>query len=221
MSTDAIGAVVFDWGGVILRICRSWDEGCDRAGVARRERPGGEAMTLERRRLNGLYQTGMIDCDTYFDGVAATTMGAYSASDVRRVHDAWLVEEYDGVRALIEELNGSGRVQTGLLSNTSHRHWLRHIPTGSGMADFPTIGLLRHKHASHLLKLAKPSVEIHRAFERESGLLPSQILFFDDLAENISGARAAGWHGVQIDHTGDTASQMRATLRSLGILDDR
>jgi FMN phosphatase YigB (HAD superfamily) len=217
-SADEIGAVVFDWGGVILQICRSWEEGCRRAGVEHRDRPGGEAMDLERRRLNELYQTGKIDCDTFFRAISETTGGRYSVDEVVRIHDAWLVQEYAGVRELIAELNQSGRVATGLLSNTSHRHWLRHMPGGRGVADFPTIGLLTHKHASHLLGLAKPHAEIHRAFERESGFGPSQILFFDDLAENIAGARAAGWQAHQVDHTGDTATQMRAALRERGLL---
>ncbi len=218
MDGKSIKAVVFDWGGVILQICRSWDEGCDRAGVERRDRPGGDAMTLERRRLNVAYQTGQIDCDTFFRNIASSTRGVYSIDEVVRVHDAWLVREYTGVRTLIEELNAAGRVQTGLLSNTSHRHWLRHLPTEHAAAEFPSIGLLTHKHASHLLRLAKPHVEIHRAFERESGFRPTEILFFDDLADNIAGAHAAGWHAHQIDHTGDTASQMRAALRTLGLL---
>lgn len=217
MASNGIRAVVFDWGGVILQICRSWEEGCLRAGVPHRSRPGGDEMTLERRRLNELYQTGMIDCDAFFAGIARSTGGLYSVDEVIRVHDAWLVQEYAGVRGLIEELNIAGRVQTGLLSNTSHRHWLRHMPCERGPGDFPTIGLLRHKHASHLLRLAKPHAEIHRAFERESEFSPEQILFFDDLAENVAGARAAGWHAHQIDHTGDTASQMREALRSLSL----
>lgn len=216
-ASSGIRAVVFDWGGVILQICRSWEEGCRRAGVAHRQRPGGTAMDLERRRLNELYQTGRIDCDAFFRGISASTGGLYTVDEVLRIHDAWLVQEYAGVRALIEELNGEGCVQTGLLSNTSHRHWLRHLPGAAGVADFPTIGLLTHKHASHLLGLAKPHAEIHRAFERESGLGPSEILFFDDLAENIAGAHAAGWHAHQIDHTGDTAAQMRAALRERGL----
>lgn len=213
-----IKAVVFDWGGVILQICRSWEEGCRRAGIPCRERPGGPEMDAERRRLNELYQTGRIDCNAFFAGIAETTRGTYSVPEVMAVHDAWLVQEYAGVADLIAELNGSGRVQTGLLSNTSHRHWLRHMPAADRAADFPTIGLLTHKHASHLLGLAKPNAEIHRAFERASGFGPDEILFFDDLSENVAGARAAGWHAHQVDHTGDTASQMRAALRGLGIL---
>lgn len=215
MGAHEIKAVVFDWGGVILQICRTWEEGCRRAGVEVRERPGGEAMTAERRRLNDAYQTGRIDCDTFFRSIAATTEGAYTVAEVVRVHDAWLVSEYAGVRTLIEELNDAERISTGLLSNTSHRHWLRHLPSERGTPDFPTIGLLKQKHASHLLGLAKPDVEIHRAFERESGFQPHEILFFDDLADNIAGARKSGWHAHQIDHTGDTAAQMRAALRDL------
>jgi FMN phosphatase YigB (HAD superfamily) len=43
-------------------------------------------------------------------------------------------------------------------------------------------------------------------------------VFFDDLAENISAARACGWNAVHIDHTGDTAAQVLAGLRAHGAL---
>ena len=138
--------------------------------------------------------------------------GAYSPDEIAMIHDAWLIEEYPGVRTLVDDLHRLGGVETGMLSNTNARHWARRE------RDFTTAGLLGSQHASHLLGLAKPDPAIFRAFERRTGQAPGGIVFFDDLPENVDAARRAGWRGVLIDHVGDTAAQMRSALRDLGVL---
>jgi putative hydrolase of the HAD superfamily len=66
--------------------------------------------------------------------------------------------------------------------------------------------------------LVKPDQRIYRAFEAATETTPSEIVFFDDLVENIESARACGWNAVHIDHTGDTAAQILAGLRAHGAL---
>ena len=70
-------------------------------------------------------------------------------------------------------------------------------------AQFGAPARLRHRHASHLLGLAKPDAAIYHAFAHQTGFSPNRIVFFDDLAENIQAARASGWNAHQIDHAGD------------------
>jgi putative hydrolase of the HAD superfamily len=65
--------------------------------------------------------------------------------------------------------------------------------------------------------LVKPDAAIYRAFERDAGAAPGEIVFFDDLAENVHAARACGWDSVLVDHEGDTAAQVLAALRSRGV----
>ena len=43
------------------------------------------------------------------------------------------------------------------------------------------------------------------------------VIFFDDLEENIAAARSIGWTAHQIDHTRDTAAQMRYHLTRWGL----
>ena len=38
----------------------------------------------------------------------------------------------------------------------------------------------------------KPAAEIYRYVERETGLRPEEIVFFDDSPANVEGARACG-----------------------------
>ena len=213
-----IKLVCFDWGGVILRICRSWQEGCERAGLPVRDGSTDESAMHRRHELSIRYQIGELSCEAFVDALAETTDGLYTPDEIRLIHDAWLIEEYEGVGDVVSELVAHPSVSTGLLSNTNQLHWERHFETGNRPADFPTVGLLEHRHASHLLRLAKPDPAIYRAFERETGFDGPTILFFDDLEENVQAARSVGWKSEQIDHTNDTAGQIRAHLRTHDVL---
>jgi glucose-1-phosphatase len=206
-----IRCVVFDWGGVILKHHRCWADACAGAGID--VRAGHEALelVLQRRALNQQFQAGKLSSEEFYPALAGATGGLYTAEEVRRIHDAWLTEEYAGVDALVRQLVSLPRVETALLSNTNACHWRR-------MVDFPTAGLLKHKHASHLLGHAKPSAEIFRAFERETGFKGTDILFFDDLPDNVVAAHQVGWHAELIDHTGDTAAQLARHLARYEVL---
>jgi FMN phosphatase YigB (HAD superfamily) len=217
--------VVFDLGGVIVRICRTWAEACVAAGLPVRgdESIMGEAAMAARRACAEAYQTGRIGCEEFFRQLSATTHGLYSPEEVRRIHDAWLLGEYDGVNALVRTLR-EGRAATAVLSNTNRAHWSRLAPPAHLPADeFPTPRLVDHLHASHLLGLSKPGPAIYEEFERRVRAAgwegrAEQILFFDDLPENVDAARSRGWQAEAIDHAGDTAAQMAAHLGARGVL---
>ncbi len=210
--------VCFDWGGVILRICRNWAEGCAAAGLPVRDGPDQPALTARRHALAHAYQLGELDCHAFCHEVARATAGLYTPEEIGRIHDAWLIAEYDGAAALIERLANSRAAELGLLSNTNRRHYERHRPRPDGSsADFPTIARLTHHVASHEVRASKPDEAIYRAFEDLTGARGSEIVFFDDLAENVAQARAIGWRAVQIDHTGDTPRQIERELLALGV----
>jgi FMN phosphatase YigB (HAD superfamily) len=214
--------VVFDLGGVIVRIARSWAEGCRAAGLPVRapEQMGADGMIARRRELSRAYQEGRVSCDEYCRLVAESTDGHYTPEEIRRVHDAWTMGEYPGVHELVHEIRAAG-VLTGVLSNTNHSHWVRLVPPPDHPApEYRTPRLVDHPHASHLLGLSKPGLEIYRRFTEITGYRgrEEEIIFFDDLEENVQAARAVGWQAEWIDHAGDTAAQMRAHLVRRGVL---
>ncbi len=215
MKRDHIDLVVFDAGGVLLRICRSWAEACEQAGEPfHSDIASPEAMSA-RKALVRQYEVGGLPCEAYFSALAASTQGRYSAAQVERIHRAWIIGEYPGVARLVADLHEAGRA-TALLSNTNHAHW----------EQFPTFEVMRtlrarhgeNVHASHLLRCAKPDPTVYERFAQATGQSPSGILFFDDLAENVHAAQAAGWSAELIDFRGDTAAQMRRVLRAVGML---
>jgi len=209
--------VAFDLGGVLLRICRTWEEGCAAAGVGRRPRRTDAAAESRRREVIAAYQEGRLACADFFPAYATTIGEDCSADDVRRVHDAWLLAEYDGVADLVERLHAAG-VETGVLSNTNPSHWVRAVRADGGRAEFPTASRTRHPHASHLLGMSKPAPAIFRRYEELTGRAPSEIVFFDDLEENVAAAARAGWRAHLVDPNGDPAGEMARSLRDDGIL---
>lgn len=206
--------VCFDWGGVILRICRGWEEACGRAGLEVRPIDDGRARAMSER-----YQVGELEDDAYCEAIAEATGGVYAPGEVRMIHEAWLIEEYAGVGALIEDIHAAGRCETGLLSNTNAMHYRNQLHRHEGgTGRFPAARALHHRVASHLVGEAKPGEAIFRAFESLARCSPGEVLFFDDLGENVEAAERAGWRAVRVDHEGDPAAQMRGVLEELGVL---
>jgi len=209
---EPVGVVCFDWGGVIVRICRSFPEGVKAAGLEHRDGVDNADLYDVRRALSARHQIGEMSEDEFFASVSESYGGLYTPEEVALVHDAWLLGEYEGVADLVRELHETAPCPTAMLSNTNARHWARRT------SDFPTAGSLHLQHVSHLLQLAKSDEQIYKAFESETGFAGPQIVFFDDLEANIEAAKKRGWRAVRVDHTGDTATQMRSALVGLGVL---
>ncbi len=229
MSDPGVKIVVFDLGGVVVRICRSWSEGCAAAGLPfRDEGLASEEMKARRRLVSGRHGRGEISCEAYYREMAGTTGGLYSPEEVERIHHAWTREEYPGVLDLVHRIHAAG-VETGVLSNTNHSHWVRLAPArarGGDAPEYRTPSAIGHLHASHIMGLLKPEAAIYRAFERATGLhggpgargTPAEIVFFDDLEENVAAANECGWRAFVVDHRGDTAAQMASVLGRLGVV---
>jgi len=229
VNDSGVKIVVFDLGGVVVRICRSWAEGCAAARLAfRDEALASEEMKVRRRAMSARHGRGEIACEVYYREMAATTGGLYTPEEAERIHHAWTRDEYPGVYELVGQIHEAG-IETGVLSNTNHAHWVRLAPArarGGERPEYRTPALIGHLHASHIMGLLKPQPEIYHAFARATGLdgvsgsrgTPGEIVFFDDLAENVAAANAAGWRAFQVDHTGDTAAQMTGQLRAMGVL---
>ena len=208
--------VVFDLGGVLVKAVRSWVEGHERAGLPFPPPSGPE---FEARRAALPRQgNGTVDSARYFALFADASQGVYTAADVRRISDASLGGEYLGISRVFDALEAVS-IDTAILSNTNDAHWARLFPQTPGEPEFPTLLRARHRFASHLLGVEKPDPRIYRHVERTTRHAADRILYFDDLPNNVEGARSVGWTAELIDYAGDTAAQMLASLRRRGVID--
>ncbi len=214
MTDASIRLVCFDIGGVLVRICRSWPEGCTAAGLPIRDGVQNilQRETRIRRELVRLYQTNRIDTDTYCRRVSEAFDDLYRPDEIRAVHDAWLLGEYEGLTDIIDAIHDAG-LETACLSNINHVHWRR-------MREYPAFMRLQHHFGSHEIGHHKPDPEIYEAMETSLGLAGSQILFFDDLEKNVEAAGNRGWHAVHVDHAAPMDVQITEALVEHGILSE-
>lgn len=196
--------VCFDLGGVLVKICTDWN-------VALGRDLGAPAWGIDEPAIFAQYQSGQVERPEYVQQLASH-LGT-SESHALAAHQRILLEPYEGTLELVLELKAHG-ITTGCLSNTNELHWIEMTMS----QRFPAITHLEHKMASHIVGLSKPDKQIFEAFEHLSGAEPSQIVYFDDSATNVSAAHSYGWHAVLIDPNGDTATQMRGQLQTFDLL---
>jgi FMN phosphatase YigB (HAD superfamily) len=210
--------VCFDLGGVLVAHCRSWAEGCERAGIPVRQADwlASEAAKARRRAAIEVYQRGQCCTADYYAWLVEAFDGLYSMDEVACVHRAWILDEYPGAELLVHELNADPRVSTACLSNTNAAHWERLVAT-EGEPEFPACVRLRQRLASHELGWTKPEPRVFAIAGERFGVPGERILLFDDNLRNVEAARRAGWLAEQIDYRGDTALQIRRWLQHYGL----
>lgn len=202
--------VVFDLGGVMVRIAKTWGEAAATAGY-----PGmvnGHA-DFPLSGFTGFepFQAGVHSEEEFLDDLRSW-LGVPSSEVALAIHQGILIEPYPGTLELVQSLHHLG-IGTGCLSNTNAPHWHRM----SDHAQFPAIASLKVPGLSHEMRAEKPNPDIYHAFESISGVNGRDIVFFDDLMANVEGAKACGWRAHRIDPSGDTADQMRLHLSEYGI----
>ncbi|HMI88149.1 MAG TPA: HAD-IA family hydrolase, partial [Polyangiaceae bacterium] len=207
-ANGKIDLVCFDIGGVLVRILTAWPDLCRAMRIDVRGESAGELAENARRELAEAYQRGDLSTEAWMAAVENALSGLYTADELATLHDAVLIEEYPGVAILIDELHRAG-IATACLSNTNELHWPKLVHHDGarvmpGEPRYPGVHKLGSHHASHLMKFIKPAPDIYRAFEKATGRSGSQILFFDDLAENVAAAKSLGWHAERIDPTAPT-----------------
>lgn len=202
MAKAPIQIVVFDIGGVLVRICRSWQQVFDMTGL-----PWQPAFEHEQAvNLNTQYETGRITTRQLAEHLGEIAPDL-TGEQIMALIDQWLIEPYAGTVDLVNQLKSAG-VATACLSNTNDRHWQRMAVE----PPFTAIRALDTRIASHLVHSMKPDSGIYEALENETGVDPKAIIFFDDFEHNVAAARERGWQAHQIDHAGDTAAQMAGFL---------
>ena len=198
-----IEVVVLDLGGVIVDI----DFGLAFAAWA--VASGTEAARLaERFQFDETYcqhERGEISATTYFQTLS-TTLGIDLSDEAWEAGwNAIFIGTFPGVEALL--LDVAKHLPLYCFSNTNvthHREWSQRFPA----ILEPFHGLF----LSHEMGLRKPDLAAFHHIAAQIGTAPRRILFFDDLADNVVGAKAAGMSGQVVSRRADLDVPLRALL---------
>lgn len=220
-----IELVIFDLGRVLLRISDDWDHAAALAGLPNLAGLTGDLSSKAARgeghppedplaEVFDHFETGKITVVEFF--AAAAKLAEVRPDEVRRVTEAVLIEAFPGAIALLDRLSLLP-VKVGCLSNTNAHHW-QMFSDRSHRAYLP-IELFDFPLGSQILGLAKPDPAIYRYVEDGTGIAPENILFFDDLPENIDAAQARGWQAELVSRdTDNPIPAVTATLAAYGVL---
>jgi HAD superfamily hydrolase (TIGR01549 family) len=201
LSPGAADALLFDLGRVVLDIDFSQAIACwaSHAGCA----PSDIVERFVRGEAYRHHEVGRISDADYFDSLRATLGITISDAQFLEGWNAIFAGEMPGIAALLAR--AAKRLPLYAFSNTNSPH----IEYFSEMyAD--VLGHFREMFLSSSIGLRKPDAEAYDHVVKAIGVPAERIVFFDDLAENIEGARDRGLTAVHVTSPDDVANALAA-----------
>jgi FMN phosphatase YigB (HAD superfamily) len=204
LSPGDADALLFDLGRVVLdldfnRTLGVWAShaGCEPAQLANR---------FLRDELYRRHEKGEISDEAFFAGLRSSLGIELSDTQFIEGWNALFIGEMPGINQLLAR--AAKRLPLYAFSNTNAPH----VAYFSGQYA-EVLGHFREIFLSSTIGLRKPDAEAYDHVVQAIGIPAERIVFFDDLAENIEGARERGLKAVIVTSPNDVAR----TLEALGI----
>ena len=197
----AADALLFDLGRVVLDIDFSRAIGCWAAHSGRE--PSEIVARFARGAAYRDHETGSISDADYFESLRALLGIGITDAQFLEGWNAIFSGEMPGIAALLER--AATHLPLYAFSNTNRPH-VDHF----SHAHADVLGHFREIYLSSTIGLRKPDQAAYDHVVGAIGVPASRILFFDDLAENIEGARACGLTAVHVTAPDDVARALAA-----------
>ena len=202
LSPGSADALLFDLGRVVLDIdfskalaCWAGHAGCEVAHLTERFAPD---KSFKR------HETGEISDAEFFAGLRASMGIELSDAQFLEGWNAIFVGEMPGIARHLAR--AAERVPVYAFSNTNDAH-VEHF----SVAYAGVLGHFREIFLSSTIGLRKPDAPAYDHVVTAIGVPAERIVFFDDSAENIEGARRRGLTAVHVTSPDDVAEAL-ATL---------
>lgn len=199
----SVDALVFDLGGVLVEvdIRRALHHWATSAGVP--------VETLSSRWKQDeaycAHERGQLDDAGFFAHLRRLLDIDIGAADVLEGWNAALGEPLAGIAPLLQEL--AAEFPLYVFSNTNPAHIAHFTPRYRSLfAHF------REVVTSCGVGARKPDSEAFLRLSQRIGVAPDKLAFFDDLEQNVAGARRAGLRAYRVTSAGEIAA-ISETLR--------
>jgi putative hydrolase of the HAD superfamily len=201
LSPGIADALLFDLGRVVIDIdfnktlaCWAGHAGCEPAHLVGR---------FARDEIYQRHETGSID-DAEFFACLRSSLGI-DLSDAQFLEgwNAIFAGEMPGIGSLLAR--AGAQLPLYAFSNTNSAH-VKHF----SQAYAQVLGHFREIFLSSAIGLRKPDAAAYDHVVQAIGVPAERIVFFDDLAENIDGARARGLTAVLVTSSDDVARALAA-----------
>jgi glucose-1-phosphatase len=201
LSPAAADALLFDLGRVVLDIDFSKAIACwaTHAGCA----PSDIAARFVRGETYRRHEVGSISDAEYFDSLRTSLGIQISDAQFLEGWNAIFAGEMPGIADLLAR--ASNHLPLYAFSNTNRPH-VEHF----SVVHADLLGHFRDIYLSSTIGLRKPDQAAYDHVVGAIGVPASRIVFFDDLAANIEGARACGLMAVHVTSSADVAGALTA-----------
>ena len=201
LAPGSADALLFDLGRVVLDIDFSKAISCwaTHAGCA----PSEILARYVRGDAYRDHETGRISDADYFDSLRASLGIRITDAQFLEGWNAIFAGEMPGIADLLAR--AANHLPLYAFSNTNRPH-VAHF----SQVHANVLSHFREIYLSSTIGLRKPDREAYDHVIGAIGVPASRILFFDDLAENIEGARACGLMAVHVRSPTDVADALAA-----------
>jgi putative hydrolase of the HAD superfamily len=201
LSPGAADALLFDLGRVVLDIdfskalsCWAAHADCAASDIAAR---------FVRDDAYRRHEMGAMSDADYFESLRASLGIGISDAQLLEGWNAIFAGEVPGIAPLLTR--AAGRTPLYAFSNTNRPHVEYFSIAYAGI-----LGHFRELFLSSTIGLRKPDAAAYDHVIKAIGAPAGRIVFFDDLAENIEGARASGLTAIHVKSAADVASALEA-----------
>jgi glucose-1-phosphatase len=197
-----ISTVLFDLGNVIVYIDFGafWSElGYSRPEEIAPFKDGYDSLTLQ-------YETGYISTDGYLNGLRTVFFNKFTNAQLEKAFSCIIQQPVKGMKDLVKLV--SVKCQTALVSNTNEIHYEYSKKKLDGFSIF------QKHYLSYKLHIMKPAHSFYDAIIKDQAILPSRMLFVDDIAENVEAAKSAGIQAIRFK----SMRELEVDFKKLGIL---
>jgi glucose-1-phosphatase len=149
------------------------------------------------------HEVGTISDEEYFESLRASLRIAISDEAFLEGWNAIFAGEMPGITPLLAR--AAARMPLYAFSNTNRPH-VAHF----SVAYADLLGHFKTMFLSSTIGLRKPDAAAYDHVVKAIGAPAERIVFFDDLAENIEGARASGLKVVHVRSSDDVAGALAA-----------
>ncbi|MGH6681970.1 MAG: HAD-IA family hydrolase [Bradyrhizobium sp.] len=201
LSPGSADALLFDLGRVVIDIdfskalaCWATHAGCEPTAIAAR---------FVRDQAYRDHETGKLSDEAYFGCLRASLGVALTNAQFLEGWNAIFAGEMPEIDDLLAR--AGRRLPLYAFSNTNRPH-VAHF----SIAYANVLRHFRQLYLSSSIGLRKPDRAAYDHVIGAIGLPASRIVFFDDLAENVEGARACGLEAVHVKSSRDIADAFAA-----------
>jgi glucose-1-phosphatase len=201
LSPGSADALLFDLGRVVLDIdfskaiaCWAGHAGCEPQSIIAR---------YVRDEAYRLHEMGKISDEAYFDSLRRSLGIAISDAQFLEGWNAIFTGEMPEIAKLLPR--AAKHMPLYVFSNTNRPHVEYFSKEYTDL-----LGHFRELYLSSSIGLRKPDAEAFDHVVQKIGVPAGRIVFFDDLAENVEGARARGLTAVHVTAPHDVAHALTA-----------